>query len=114
MMDLFLESYSREELSQMSLDDLADYLRVKGRNRFPDPEHVAKSIQRAVRSSYSLVKVVEDSIDMIIGTSITLIRAFEKQIKELDKSIKRIMKGMPQILQNIPAMSPVLKAGIIS
>lgn len=29
MMDLFLESYSLEELSQMSLDDLADYLRVK-------------------------------------------------------------------------------------
>src|SRR5690625_3875964 len=83
----------------MSLDDLADYLRVKGRNRFPDPEHVAKSIQRAVRSSYRLDKVVEDSIDTIIGTSITLIRAFEKQIKELDKSIKRIMKGVPQTLQ---------------
>src|SRR5690625_6344869 len=32
MMDLFLESYSLEELSQMSLDDLADYLRVKGRS----------------------------------------------------------------------------------
>lgn len=114
MMDLFLESYSLEELSQMSLDDLADYLRVKGRNRFPDPEHVAKSIQRAVRSSYRLDKVVEDSIDTIIGTSITLIRAFEKQIKELDKSIKRIMKGVPQTLQTIPGMGPVFTAGIIS
>src|SRR5690625_7278978 len=51
MMDLFLESYSLEELSQMSLDDLADYLRVKGRNRFPDPEHVAKSIKQDVISS---------------------------------------------------------------
>src|SRR5690625_4403815 len=93
MMDLFLESYSLDELSSMPLEELADYLRTKGKNRFPDPEYVAESIQKAVRSSYRLDKVVEDSIDTILGTSITLIRTFEKQIKELDKSIERIMKG---------------------
>src|SRR5699024_11783209 len=96
MMDLFLERYSLEELSQMYLEDLDDYLREKGRNRFPDAKQVAKSIQKAARSSYRLDKVVEDSIDSILATSITLIRTFEKQIKELDKSIKRIMKGVPQ------------------
>src|SRR5699024_7325544 len=114
MMDLFLASYSLEELLQMSLDDLADYLLVKVRNRLLDLENLAKSIQRVVRTSYRLDKVVEYSIDTIIGTSITLIRAFEKQIKELDKSIKRIMKGVPQTLQTIPGMGPVFTAGIIS
>ena len=114
MMDLFLESYSLEELSNMPLEDLADYLRTKGRNRFPDPESVAESIQRAVRSSYRLDKVVEDSIDTILGTSITLIRTFENQIKELDKSIERIMKGIPQTLQTVPGVGPVFTAGIIA
>src|SRR5690625_1580395 len=114
MMDLFLESYSLEELSQMSLEDLADYLRVKGRNRFPDAKKVAKSIQKAARSSYRLDKVVEDSIDAILSTSITLIRTFEKQIKELDKAIERIMKGVPQTLQTIPGIGPVFAAGIIA
>lgn len=114
MMDLFLEHYSLEELSQMSLEDLADYLRLKGRNRFPDAKQVAKSIQKAVRSSYRLDKVVEDSIDTILGTSITLIRTFEKQIKELDKSIERIMKGVPQTLQTVPGIGPVFTAGIIA
>src|SRR5690625_4670214 len=114
MMDLFLENYSLEELSVMPLEDLADYLRTKGRNRFPDPEYVAKSIQKAARSSYRLDKVVEDSIDAILATSITLIRTFEKQIKELDKSIKRIMKGVPQTLQTIPGIGPVFTAGIIA
>ena len=52
MMDLFLESNSLEELSQMPLEDLADYLRVKGRNRFPVAKPVAKSIKKATRSSY--------------------------------------------------------------
>src|SRR5690625_2140909 len=113
MMDLFFESYSLEELSQMPLEDLADYLRIKGRNRFPDAKQVAKSIQKAARSSYRLDKVVEDSIDSILATSITLIRTFEKQIKELDKSIKRIMKGVPQTLQTIPGIGPVFTAGII-
>lgn len=104
MMDLFLECYSLEELSQMSLEDLADYLRVKGRNRFPDAKQVAKSIQKAARSSYRLDKVVEDSIDAILATSITLIRTFEKQIKDLDKTIEKIMKGVPQTLQTIPGI----------
>src|SRR5699024_12228534 len=91
MMDLFLEQYSLEELAQMSLDELASYLSSKGKNRFEDPEKVAKSIQKAVRSSYRLDKVVEDSIDTILATSITVIRTFQKQIKEIDKSIERIM-----------------------
>ncbi len=78
MLDLFQESYSLEELSQMDLEELADYLRVKGKNRFPDAEQVAKSIQKAARSSYRLDKVVEDSIDAILATSITLIRTFDK------------------------------------
>jgi len=114
MLDLFLENYSLDELSNMPLEDLADYLRVKGRNRFPDPEYVAKSIQKAVRSSYRLDKVVEDSIDTILGTSIILIRTFEKQIKALDQAIERIMKGVPQTLQTVPGIGPVFAAGIIA
>src|SRR5690625_6909428 len=97
----------------MSLEDLADYLKAKSKNRFPDPKYVAKSIQKAVRSSYRLDNVVEDSIDTILGTSITLIRTFEKQIKELDKSIERIMKGLPQTLQAVPGMGAVFTAGVI-
>ncbi|MBP2259179.1 transposase [Virgibacillus campisalis] len=57
---------------------------------------------------------MEDSIDAILATSITLIRTFDKQIKELDKTIKRIMKGMPQVLQSIPGVGPVFVAGIIA
>src|SRR5699024_10123763 len=104
MMDLFFEQYSLDELAHMSLNDLTDYLRAKGKNRFEDPEKIAKMIQKAAQSSYRLDKVVEDSIDTILATSITVIRTFEKQIKELDKSIKRIMAGMTQTLESIPGI----------
>ncbi len=96
------------------LKDLANYLQEKGKNRFDDPEQVAKSIQKAVRSSYRLNKVVEDSIDVLLGTSIEVIRTLQKQIKEIDKAIERIMAGLTQTLQSIPGIGPVFAAGIIA
>src|SRR5699024_6648077 len=74
MMDLFFEQYSLDELAHMRLNDLTDYLRAKGKNRYEDPEKIAKMIQKAAQSSYRLDKVVEDSIDTILATSITVIR----------------------------------------
>lgn len=114
MMDLFFEQYSLDELAHMDLEDLTSYLRFKGINLFEDPEQIAKMIQKAARSSYRLDKVVEDSIDTILTTSITVIRTFEKQIKEIDKSIKRIMAGLSQTLESVPGIGPVFTAGIIA
>lgn len=114
MMELFFEKFSLEELAQMSIEDLAAFLQEKGKNRFDDPEYVAKSIQKAVRSSYRLDKVVEDSIDIILGTTIEVIRTLKKQIKEIDKAIERIMAGLTQTLVTIPGIGPVFTAGIIA
>lgn len=59
----------------MDTADLADYLKEKGKNRFPNPERVARCIQKASRSSYRLSKCVEDSIDILLATSIKIIRS---------------------------------------
>ena len=114
MMELFLEKFSLEELANMPLEELAEFLQEKGKNRFGDPKCIASSIQRAVKASYRLDKVVEDSIDVILGTSITVIRTFQQQIKELEKSIKKIMAGLTQTLESIPGVGPVFAAGIIA
>ncbi|HDR6315664.1 TPA: IS110-like element ISBth166 family transposase [Bacillus thuringiensis] len=114
MMELFLEKFSLEELADMPLEELAEFLQTKGKNRFGDPKCVASTIQRAVRSSYRLDKVVEDSIDVLLGTSIAVIRTYQQQIKEIEKSIKRIMAGLTQTLESIPGIGPVFAAGIIA
>ncbi|MBD2813124.1 IS110 family transposase, partial [Xenorhabdus sp. Vera] len=67
-----------------------------------------------VRTSYRLDKVVEDSIDILLGTSIEIIRTYQRQIKELEKSIKRIMAGLTQTLESIPGIGPIYAAGIIA
>ncbi|GER71192.1 hypothetical protein BpJC7_24950 [Weizmannia acidilactici] len=113
MMELFSEKFSLDELAEMPLEDLAG---KKGHNRFNDPECVAKSIQKAMRSSYRLDKVVEDSIDLLLGTSITLIRTLQKQLKELEKGIERILAGLEeaQTIESTPGIGKVFTAGIIA
>ncbi len=75
---------------------------------------MAKSIQKAARSSYRLSKCVEDSIDLLLGTSIESIRSVTKQIKELDKAIKKLLDGIPNTIQTIPGIGPVYSAGILA
>jgi len=114
MMELLLEKYSLDEISSMDLQELAHYLQEKGKNRFIDAECIAKSIQKAARSSYRLSKCVEDSIDLLLATSIESIRSITKQIKELDKAIQKLLEGIPNTLQTIPGIGPVYCAGILA
>ncbi|OUM91054.1 MAG: transposase [Bacillus thermozeamaize] len=116
IMEMLSEKYSLDEIANMDVAVLADYLKEKGKNRFPDPEHVARCIQKAARASYRLSKVVEDSIDIVLGTSIQSIRSIQAQIKELDKAIGRILEGIPgaKILRSIPGIDLVYAAGILA
>ena len=116
LMEMLSEKYSLDDIATMEVTDLADYLRDKGRNRFPDPEHVARCIQKAARASYRLGKVVEDSIDLVLGTSIQAIRSIQSQLKDLDKAIERILDGIPgaKCLRSIPGIDRVYAAGILA
>ncbi|MFB4170152.1 IS110 family transposase [Virgibacillus sp. JSM 102003] len=112
--EFLLEAYSLDEIAQMPLEDLAGYLQAKGRGRFSDPEDLAASIQKAARSSYRLSKCVEDSIDLILGSSIEIIRHLQRQIKDLDKAIARVLDGIPNTLKTIPGLGFVSCAGILA
>ncbi|WP_339302040.1 IS110 family transposase [Paenibacillus sp. FSL K6-2441] len=47
LMEMLSEKFSLDDIAEMDVADLADYLRDKGRNRFPDPERVLDGIQGA-------------------------------------------------------------------
>lgn len=116
ILEMLSEKYSLDDIAQMDVTDLADYLRDKGRNRFPDPDNVARCIQKAARASYRLSKVVEESIDLVLGTSIQTIRSIQSQLKELDKAIERILDSIPgaKCLRSIPGIDRVYAAGILA
>lgn len=111
---VYEEFESAEALANMDLHELTDFIMKKGKNRFPDPDAVAKAIQKAARSSYRLPKTVNDSVNQVLSISITSIKALESQIKELDKAIKAQVELLPNVLISIPGIGPVFSAGIMA
>lgn len=116
MLSLLTEDMTTDDLLNISLTDLTAYLTKHGRGRFADPEALAKAIQKAVRASYRLDKVIADSVDTVLSIYAEEINAFQKMIKDLDKAIEKIVKvtDEEQILRSIPGIGPVYAAGILA
>ena len=108
------EFESAEALANMDLHELTAFIMERGKNRFPDPDSVAKAIQKAARSSYRLPKTVNDSVNQVLSISITSMKALESQIKEFDKAIAAQIELLPNVLTSIPGIGPVYSAGIIA
>ena len=111
---VYEEFESPDQLAYMDLQELTDFIKEKGKNRFPDPDAVAKAIQKAARSSYRLPKTVNDSINQVLSISIRSMKALESQIKEFDKAIAAQLELIPNTLQSIKGIGPVYSAGIIA
>ena len=111
---VYEEFESAEALVHMDLQELTDFIMEKGKNRFPDPDAVAKAIQKAARSSYRLPKTINDSVNQVLSISITSIKALESQIKEFDKAITAQSELLSNVLISIPGIGPVISAGIMS
>ena len=108
------EFESAEALAYMDLQELTDFIIEKGKNRFPDPDAVAKAIQKAARSSYRLPKTVNVSVNQVLSISITSMKTLESQIKEFDKAIAAQMELLSNVLISIPGIGPVYSAGIMA
>ena len=116
MMDLLTESLSFGEVAEMEVEDLATILQQKGRGRFGNPDKLAKAINKAIRDSYRLGKVLEGSVDVVLGTYAMMIKTLKQQIKELDKAIEALLETIPesQCLLSVPGIGPVFAAGILA
>ena len=111
---IYDEFESAEALANMDLHELTDIIINKGKNRFSNPDAVAKAIQKAARSSYRLPKTVNNSVNQVLSISITSMKALESQIKAFDKAIQAQMMLLPNVLTSIPGIGPVYSAGIMA
>ena len=111
---VYEEFESAEALAYMDLHELTAFIIEKGKNRFSDPDAVAKAIQKAARSSYRLPKTVNDSVNQVLSISITSMKALESQIKEFDKAIAAQMELLPNVLISVPGIGLVYSAGIMA
>lgn len=116
MMDLLSDSLSLDEIANMEIEQLTEVLQKKGKGRFSDPEKLAKAINKAVRDSYRLGKVMQNSVDVVLGTYSLMIKTIKEQIKALDNAIEKLLEVIPesQSLMSIPGIGKVYCAGILA
>jgi len=105
---------SVEALAEVSLDGLVEFLVQHGKNRFDDPQTVAKELKKAARSSYRLPKAMADSVNLAMASSIRVIRTIQEQLKSLKKAIEDHLKTIPQTLDSVPGIGPVFASGILA
>ncbi len=108
------EFESVEELAEMPLERLIDFLVEHGKNRFDNPEVVAQALQKAARSSYRLPQSMSDSVNLAMASSIRMIRTAQEQLKALRKGIEDHLATIPQTLDSIPGIGPILASGIVA
>lgn len=113
-MALIEEFSSIDELAYMSLEELADFVRKHGKNRFDNPDEIADAVQRAAMNSYRPPQVIADSAKQMLAISMSTIRLLQKQVKEYDKAIEKQLQTIPQTLTSIKGIGNVYAAGIIA
>lgn len=115
-MSIVTDSKTIDEIAEMPIEKLIDYLQAKDHGRFSDPESLVIAIRKAIRDSYRLGKVMRDSIDAVLSIYYTEIKTDQKLISDLNKAIARIIQALleAKILQSIPGIGPIYSAGIIA
>ncbi|MFX0559960.1 IS110 family transposase [Tepidibacillus infernus] len=109
-----IQELEPEQIVSMSIEELIDFLKEHGKNRFGNPEEIAKYLQKIARSSYRLNKVMEDPVNISLSVTLSVIKHMEAEVKRLDKEIAKLMKGIPETLTSVKGIGPVFAAGIIA
>lgn len=109
-----IQELEPEQIMAMSMEELIEFLQVKGKNRFENPEEIATYLKKIARSSYRLDKVMADPVNISLATTLSVIQHLESEVKKLDKEIAKIMKGIPQTLTSVKGIGPVYAAGILA
>lgn len=108
------EFLSVDDINEISLQELADFIALKSKNKISDPEQTAAQLKAAARSSYRLSKTVNGSVNQLLAVRLVGIRSIQQQLNSLDKAIDSYMQLFPDILTSIPGIGPVYSAGVLA
>ena len=113
---LMTENYSLDELANLPLEDFVQLIQNVGRSNFKNPEKLVKTIQRAIKNSYQLPRLMNESIDIILSTLVVQMRSLQQSIKQIDKGIEKLVEIIPeyQCLTSVPGIGKVYAAGILA
>lgn len=109
---------STDEIADMPLESLVDFIVEKGKNRFTEPLKTAELLQKAARDSYRLDKCLYEPLTIALASSFNVIKAYSNELKTINSAIEQTIKGLDPnaytVLLSIPGIGPVYAAGIIA
>jgi len=108
------EFASIEDIAALPFEQLVEFIDVKGKRRFANPDHNAQQLQRVARDSYPLPDILRQPINAILHLSLQHITFLQHHQKRLDTAIATQLAAIPNTLQTIPGIGPVFAAGIIA
>lgn len=109
-----IQELDPEQIADMPINELIEFIKDKGKNRFANPEEIASYLQKIARSSFRLHKAMTDPVNVSLAVTLSVIKHMEAEVKKLDKEIAKIMKSIPQTLTSVKGIGDVLAAGIIA
>ncbi|MBK8900992.1 MAG: IS110 family transposase [Anaerolineaceae bacterium] len=105
---------SLEAVAAMPFDDLVEWLDVKGKRRFADPQDNARRLHRIAQDSYHLPEPWLAAVNTALSLSLRHLTVLEQLLTRLDSAIADLMTQIPNSLTTIPGIGPVFAAGIIA
>lgn len=103
-----------DEIANMPFDELVEWLDVKGKRRFPNPEENARKLQQVAVNTYRLPDEWATVIHDLIALNLRHIALLENLIQRTETAIAQQMEAIPHTLDTIPGIGPVFAAGIIA
>jgi len=108
------EFTSLEAIAAMPFDELVEWLDVRGKRRFADPQDNARTLQQVARDSYTLPSALQQPVHQVLGWSLQHVTFLDGQLKRLDSAIAEQIATIPHPLETIPGIGPVFAGGIVA
>ncbi len=109
-----LTELTAAELREMTHDQLADLIAHRGHGRFYDPDATARTVQRALSTSYPVDYQTDLMVTATLATAWEHIRAIQRLMKRLDQHIARCIEPVPNPLITVKGLGPVITAGLLA
>jgi len=103
-----------DEIANMPFDELVEWLDIKGKRRFPNPEDNARKLQQVATDAYRLPDEWAAVIHDIVALNLRHIALLANLIGRVETAIAQQMEDIPHTLETIPGLGPVFAAGIIA